>query len=321
MLKQITIKQHFVPKFYFKRFADDGNRLQVLDIKNAKILKSRPYSGVCYADFYYAQQTGVPDEVSQEIETFLKATEDIVSSDYDRVAEDILNYKQIREEDQLRLAWFMAALWMRNPMMRENINKMNEDMRKQIFKKYSYFPGFEKSIQNIMKERGESANNEAVQQVKELFQSGDYQLKMDNTSHLDLMMEMKGFVNLVLAKKWRIYISLQERFITSDTPVIEIFPERKGPYGPSFLDRKHVFVMTPKIVIEMIDPGLPGKKIKRKQINPDEADKINLDRVKWSYMYSYSKEIDSLQKMLGFYQGNKIISYLARDYLDKQQSK
>jgi hypothetical protein len=315
MVKQITTKQHFAPKFYFKRFADDKNFLQVLDVKNAKILKSRPYSSVCYADFYYAQETGVPDEVSQEIETFLKQTEDIVSSDYDRIAEDILNYRPISEEDQYRLAWFMAALWMRNPMMRENINKMNEDMRKQIFKKYAHFPGFGETVRKITKERGEPVADEVVQQAKELFQSGDYQLKMDNTSHLDLMTDMKGFVNLVLGKKWRIYISLEERFITSDTPVIEIFPERKGFYGPTFLERKHVFAMTPKIVIEMIDPGLPGKKIKRKQIKPDEAEKINLDRVKWSYMYGYSKESDSLQKMLGFYHGNKIISYLVRDYL------
>ncbi|MFA4995780.1 MAG: DUF4238 domain-containing protein [Patescibacteria group bacterium] len=319
MAEQITAKQHFAPKFYFKRFAASDNLLQVLDIKNAKIVKSKPYSGVCYADFYYAQETGVPDEVSQEIETFLKQTEDIIAPDYDRIAEDILNYKPISEEDQYRLAWFMAALWMRNPMMRENINKMNEDMRKQIFKKYAHFPGFDESVHKIMKQRGEAENDELVKQAKELFQSGDYELKIDNTSHLNLMTDMKGFVNLVLGKKWRIYISLDERFITSDTPVIEIFPERKGPYGPTFLERKHVFVMTPKIVIEMIDPNLPGKKIKRKQINLIEAEKINLDRVKWSYKYGYSKEADSLQKMLGFYQGNKIISYLVRDFLSKNQ--
>jgi hypothetical protein len=300
MAKQITAKQHFAPKFYFKRFATSNNLLQVLDIKNAKIVKSKPYSGVCYADFYYAQETGVPDEVSQEIETFLKQTEDIVAPDYDRIAEDILNYRPISEKDQYRLAWFMAALWMRNPMMRENIKKMNEDMIKQIFKKYAHFPGFDESVHKIMKERGEAVNDEAIKQAKELFQSGDYELKMDNTSHLHLMTDMKGFVNLVMAKKWRIYISLEERFITSDTPVIEIFPERKGLYGPTFLYRKHVFVMNPKIVIEMIDPSLPGKKIKRKRINPDEVDKINLDRVKWSYKYGYSKEIGSLQKILDF---------------------
>jgi hypothetical protein len=79
--------------------------------------------------------------------------------------------------------------------------------------------------------------------------------------------------------------------------------------------------MTPKIVIETINPSLPGKKIKRKQINSEEVDKINLDRIKWSYMYGYSKEIGSLQKMLGFYQGDKVISNLVRDFLSKNQSK
>ena len=138
---------------------------------------------------------------------------------------------------------------------------------------------------------------------------------MDNTSHLNLMTDTKGFVNLVLGKKWKIYISLEERFITSDTPVIEIFPDKKEFFGPTFFERKHVFVMTPKIVIEMIDPGLPGKKIKRKQISDSDVIKINLERIRWSYQYAYSQEIASLQEMLSFYQGNKFISNLVRNYL------
>jgi hypothetical protein len=64
-MKQITRKQHFAPSFYFKRFADDG-WLQTLDITNGRVMKSQPYKGVCYDDFFYAMQTGKADEVSKE---------------------------------------------------------------------------------------------------------------------------------------------------------------------------------------------------------------------------------------------------------------
>ena len=75
MTKQITKKQHFVPRFYFNRFAV-YNLLQTLDIQNGKIIKAQTYSGVCYADFYYAVKTGKEDETSQVFEQFFGEIED-----------------------------------------------------------------------------------------------------------------------------------------------------------------------------------------------------------------------------------------------------
>jgi len=197
--------------------------------------------------------------------------------------------------------------------MREGLNRMSIDMTKQINKTQSHHPKFGEYIKRIMEEKGEPITDEQVEIAKEVFQSGDYELKMDNSSHLNMFSEMQGFVNLVFAKKWRIYISNEEDFITSDTPVIEIFPERKGPYGPTFFDRKHTFVMTPKIVIELISPGLPGKKIKRKRVDAEQVTMLNLDRVKWSYQYCYAGKQEGLQNMLKFYQGKKVAPYLPQN--------
>lgn len=47
-----TRKQHIIPRFYLKRFADNNGNLQILDIQRGKIIKPRPYSGVCYDDFF-----------------------------------------------------------------------------------------------------------------------------------------------------------------------------------------------------------------------------------------------------------------------------
>lgn len=43
--EQITTKQHCVPTFYLKQFADAIGFLQVLDTKKARLGKARPYKG------------------------------------------------------------------------------------------------------------------------------------------------------------------------------------------------------------------------------------------------------------------------------------
>ena len=47
-MTQITGKQHFVPRFYLKRFAKEG-QIQVFDVRAKRIGKPRPYGSVCYA--------------------------------------------------------------------------------------------------------------------------------------------------------------------------------------------------------------------------------------------------------------------------------
>lgn len=62
-MPQITKKQHFVPKFYLKRFARNG-QIQVCDVRAKRILKAYGYKSVCYEKFFYGVETGVQDEVS-----------------------------------------------------------------------------------------------------------------------------------------------------------------------------------------------------------------------------------------------------------------
>lgn len=64
--EQVTIKQHFAPRFYFKRFANN-NWLQTIDLKQSQIIKPQTYSSVCYAPFYYAVETGQEDSVKPRV--------------------------------------------------------------------------------------------------------------------------------------------------------------------------------------------------------------------------------------------------------------
>ena len=63
-----------------------------------------------------------------------------------------------------------------------------------------------------------------MEEVKQFIQSGEYNIRFDNSQHLNLIGEdqVNGFHNLLLAKKWRVILSEEPyRFITSDNPVAD----------------------------------------------------------------------------------------------------
>ena len=76
-----TKAQHFVPQFYLKHFADRDGSLQVLNIKEKRLEKPRPYQGLGYAYYFYAAKTGVPDTISQQIEEWLSPIENIIAKE------------------------------------------------------------------------------------------------------------------------------------------------------------------------------------------------------------------------------------------------
>ena len=101
--EQVTIKQHFAPRFYFKRFANN-NWLQTIDLKQSQIIKPQTYSSVCYAPFYYAVETGQEDSVSQEFEAFFQSIENIFASRYDGIVKAVWGYQQLTDEQLEALA-------------------------------------------------------------------------------------------------------------------------------------------------------------------------------------------------------------------------
>ncbi len=77
-MTQITKDQHFVPRFYLKRFAREG-QIQVFDKRAKRIGKPRPYASVCYEKFFYAARTGVQDETSQAFEDLFGQIESVIA--------------------------------------------------------------------------------------------------------------------------------------------------------------------------------------------------------------------------------------------------
>jgi hypothetical protein len=300
--KTITEKQHFVPQFYLKTFSNDENELHIYDAKEFRVMKNRGSRGVCHDSFFYAAETGKADEISQEIEDMLsKQIEEPLSKEIPGIVSKIEKNQQITDDDKYTLAMFMNTMWLRSPRMRNQINGMETQVLKWMNKiRYSH-SSIDDELDRAAKELGKPISKEERDGIKEMMINEEYDIALSNKSHLRFMLDaehLTGFTNLFYGQYWIVHISKCDRqFITSDNPITVVTPEKTGFYGASFLERTHIFPLTPHIAIEAIYPhNLSGKKIKRKthpRGDEQAVDDINL-RIAGQARYLYSSRSNEI---------------------------
>ena len=316
-IKQVTKKQHFVPQFYLKKFANSNGFVEVLDLKNRKIVKPRPFGGICYEKYFYALKTGKKDDFSQDIEDYFQALEDRLSPKYNRFIEKVLNYEQVLNEDIYYVSSFMSMLWIRSKYFRENMNKMNSKVLKEMNQRRASHPDFEKHMKEIIKKKDveKKMTDDDIETYRELMLSGEYDLKFSNQHHLKFLAEIEPFSNLFYAKNWRAHFAPKgSKFITSDTPVAELIPKRTGFWGATFIERNHYLTITPEVVIELINP-VSGKKFRRKMVSKNEVSKLNAIRANLSLDYCYGQRKDEFNEMIKIAQYYNPVSQLLKKQL------
>ena len=295
-----TKKQHFVPQFYLKNFADAQGKLQALDIKNKRIGNPHPYQSFRYEHYFYAVETGVPDEVSQYVEQWLNQIESRVALELPRIIGDIVGYKHIHDDDRYILAALMSLLWLRSPGMRKQLNAMHTDLTKQMMRFYA-----PERVGRFAEETDADLSQLERRKIVEMMKSGSYDLQFNNAQHLRFMMESlgygePGFTNMFFGMNWKIYLGRgSECFITMDSPVIEWFLPPQTFYGASFLERSKYFSLTPEILLELTYPVTPRKATRETLFKKDD------DRVKTFNMllvshaqFAYSSHQGLLNRLL-----------------------
>lgn len=296
----VTKKQHYVPKFYLKRFAGSNNFVDVLDLKKRKLIKPQPYSSVCYGEYFYALETGVPDKVSQEVERALKSVEDLVSRRLNEIIKNIHSTKGIEEDELVILASLMSLLYIRGTYMRNQIRKSMIDITKQSWAILaSDEKNFTRYMNMVLEKSNMAITEEEKVDVRQTFVSQKYDVVFNNAAHLNMVNEIGHFTRLFFCKQWRIFIAGgKSKFVTSDTPVVEWFPRRKSFYGPDIFERKQYLSLTPEIFIELLHPNNPGKKVKRKMITDTEVLKHNITIARHSGQFGYSKNKEDFLDIL-----------------------
>ncbi len=298
MSKQITRRQHYVPQFYLNKWVNQEGGFYPIKIvsKDPPVLEvfdnQSNVSSFCNENFFYAQHTGKADKISQDIEDMFTSMEGDFSSVLPAIEEKILTNQQITPCDKYLLSEFMIFIWLRGKHYRQQSVKMTEDVVKKINKFLVYDIDKDKKIKKKMDELGLTKED-----MIKFVEKGDYSVDFGNMHHLEIMLDMKGFCNILSAKYWKILISRDGKFITTDTPYLDM-PVSKTFWGNNFLSRKQSFILSPNIFIIALNPNNDYcKKIKRKDIslNLPYIQQINLHNLMNSIKFGFHQDRELLE--------------------------
>jgi hypothetical protein len=289
-----TKDQHFVPRFYLRRFADTLRRVQVLQTRpQLRLLKSRPYSGVCYGKYFYAVETGKGDDASAAFEEFFGALENAVASRLDGIL-DRARRGALTNEDFDLLAYFMSLQWLRTEYFRQRLNWLQEDMLRKVMPKIV-----------ALQQRAGQLSDGAAKELVRVYSEG--KLRFTNVAHLMFLSpdRVEGFHNLFYGKDWNIIRATERRrFITSDNPVAEWWPKRQSLYGVTFLERMHFLALAPDLLIEAAPPDIDAKpspaisRVTYREANDADVAVMNLLIADHSGSYCYAQKRRDLELLL-----------------------
>lgn len=255
-----TEKQHFIPQFYLRRFADAEKWVQILDLKRSKIVKPRSYPSICWRKFFYSTTEGEQDDASQTIEELFERIETIISKDWDGVLARAKS-NSLQLDDFLNIAKLTAMLMLRTKASRDNFNMNQENMDKSIYDLRMRNEDFD-NPETVRKYREILREEVSVKQLidmRELLVSGEYSITYNNVPFLRFMMEqLQGFFNILVTQIWTVHRAVgSNRFITSENPVVEWAPKEPGFYQTPRLGHHQFLALSPEVMIKMAPSPVP----------------------------------------------------------------
>lgn len=262
MDRRITKKQHFVPKFYLRRFSDEDKRVQVLDLKRSKVAKPRSYTSICWRELFYAANEGEYDHLSQNIEQFFEMLETSISRDWNGLI-DRAKTGRLEREDFRNTAKLAAMLMLRTQVSRHDFNRNQENQDKSWIGHQTQFENLDNPV-TAAKYREILGTDYPVDQLKKIQEhviEGDYTITYNNVPFLTFMLEQfRGFFNILISDQWTVHTALgPHRFITSENPVVEWAPKCQGFYQTGRLGFHKFIALSPEVMIKMAPSPLPDR--------------------------------------------------------------
>ena len=137
---------------------------------------------MCSEKFFYADETGVQDEISQAFEWVFGQVEDRFAKALPGITERAAG-QQLTTQDLEELTYFMSVQWLRTPYFREWFQKIRSEFMKWNLGLQSRLPGFQNHIRETAAENKVS-EEKLRKAVYGLIKSGEYDFReANNASH------------------------------------------------------------------------------------------------------------------------------------------
>lgn len=296
--KQVVEKQHYIPQFYLKRFENSNHLVERLDVINNRIMRPSSKKSLCFDSFFYAVDTGVEDEVSQVVEEWLGHLESHLSQRLPEIDATLMSDNQVSDNDKYDIAVLMAMLYLRGPVFRDSLNKMNISVIKQLMPLISKFS--KNKVEDYFRKRYSLSMTK--EELDKLLEGEINTLKFNNVIHLEMMNELRGFSNMLFGQEWLVYRNkFDYPFITSDNPLSPERLERTNFYSGAFMDYTYHFALSPQIhIVSRAPKYFDGKKLHRKTLTDSDESlilKLNVFITDACTNYVYSSKEKTLKDM------------------------
>lgn len=244
-MSKITKKQHFVPRFYLKRFTNADNMFYAYDYKNGKILpKPVYYETQCYKDYFYGEDGKLEKQLSKKEAHWAATISNIISSD------------KVTPEQCKILKEFV--LYQRQRTSAENDHIIME-------REFSYI----ESAKALCKGHGWTFSPEVMEVCKKKARQG-----ASPAEYLSMSLDMKEYIEdlEVLIIKFE----TQQQLLTSDSPVVAInpFTEVNG-FGYGVMGIVFLMPLSKKHLLMVYDSTLFSKFKKSSFITSDNEDDVH----------------------------------------------
>lgn len=235
-MSDVSRHHHFLPQCYLKGFAKDVNgkpRLHVINIVEQKPFETHPRNVGAQRDFNRVDVDGLA----------MDAFEKGFSKFEGQVAPVLVSMEKSgqlpSDPDMTVLINLIAMLAVRNPQIRGNIERsQNEHMKRDMGLALPTLESFE-AIKKRMKEAGQEVDDEVTyDDIRRFLEDGNYDVVYDHGYHLQLELEViDAILPYLFDRKWSLFVSEDGGdFVCSDHPVVIVSTVETGghSYGVGF---------------------------------------------------------------------------------------
>jgi hypothetical protein len=209
---------HYVPAFHLSMFTasgtDDGE-LWVVDKKRRRSWQSTPKNTAKENNFYtVAELTDV-----MAVEKGLSQVEGKCAP----VVRDVVANKRLPSgEDFQILLNFVALAVVRVPNVRAQFGRVVDQMTKRAFLPALLGQNGAELLRYLAAMDGQSISDEEIQELQAFVASGEYDIDLDRTWHIQTMVELFGRMLAALSQRnWAVWTAADDAgdFVCSDQPV------------------------------------------------------------------------------------------------------
>lgn len=231
-------KQHYVPKFYMKNFADFNNKVSVYIIKSKETIPNIPFDSQCYKDNFYGKDHVLENEFGER---------EII---WRNIIARIIDNKELSDDDIIQLKRFALYQRQRTEGEFEYHQAERKELRIKLTNDYYSTKGIS-ADSTVEKELSDYAN-----ECNEEFSPIDSVAFADNQSNIIDDLEC-----LIIT------YNTKNKLIFSDVPVISINQFHKFSIGYSCVGLIMLYPITPNKLIVIYDSKMYTKYKGRLYIN------------------------------------------------------